>query len=132
MRDCPLAGARILLVEDEAVIAFDLAEMLTEAGADVVGPARTLASAFEQAADGELSAALLDILLGNETVFPVAKLLFDRGISLLFHTGDANGRALASAWLDCEVLIKPASREAIVGALAKLIARHCKADAVAS
>jgi DNA-binding response OmpR family regulator len=132
MRDYPLAGTRILVVEDEAIIAFDLTEVLTRAGADVVGPARTLAAALGQAARGEFSAALLDVWLGSETVFPVAKALFDRGIPLVFHTGDANGAALTNVWPGCEILTKPASREAIVGIFVKLLARQCGAGAVLS
>jgi DNA-binding response OmpR family regulator len=120
----PLAGARILIVEDEAVIAFDLTEALTEAGAAVVGPAMTLTTAFRHATDGELSAALLDVRLGSETVFPVAKALFDRGIPLAFHTGDPDASTLGSGWPESEILTKPASREAVVGALAKLLARR--------
>jgi DNA-binding response OmpR family regulator len=119
----PLAGSRILVVEDEAFVAFDLTEALTDAGAAVVGPAMTLTAAFRHAANGELSAALLDVRLGSETVFPVAKVLLDRGVPLAFHTGDRDASTLGRGWPESEVLTKPASREAIVGALAKLLGR---------
>jgi|SRR5262245_21980580 DNA-binding NtrC family response regulator len=124
MSDRPLAGARILVVEDEAVIAFDLTEALTDAGAAVVGPATTLTAALCHATNGELSAALLDVRLGSETVFPVAKALLERAVPLAFHTGDPDASTLARAWPDSEVLTKPASREAIVGTLARLLARR--------
>jgi DNA-binding response OmpR family regulator len=119
-----LAGSRILVVEDEAVIALDLTEALTDAGAAVVGPAMTLRAALRHAINGELSAALLDVRLGTETVFPVAKILFDRGIPLAFHTGDPDASTLRRAWPESEILTKCATREAIVGALAKLLARR--------
>jgi DNA-binding response OmpR family regulator len=116
-----LAGARILVVEDDALVALDLTEALTDAGAAVVGPATTLAAAFRHATNGKLSAALLDVRLGSETVFPAAKVLSDRGVPLAFHTGDPDASTLARAWPESEVLTKPASRVAIVGTLAKLL-----------
>ena len=123
MHHRPLAGARILVAEDEAIVAFDLADALIDAGAGVVGPAMTLTSAFRHALNGEFSAALLDVHLGSKTIFPVAKVLVDRGIPVAFHTGDPDQQALANEWPMSEVLAKPASREAIVGTLARLIAR---------
>jgi DNA-binding LytR/AlgR family response regulator len=84
----------------------------------------TLTTAFRHATNGELSAALLDVRLGNETVFPVARVLLERRVPLAFHTGDPDASALGSSWPESEILTKPASHEAIVGALAKLLARR--------
>jgi DNA-binding response OmpR family regulator len=71
-----LQGRRVLVVEDEALIGMLLEDELLEAGAEVVGPACSVKEALELidqvAADGGLSAAVLDINLEGETVSPVA------------------------------------------------------------
>jgi len=119
-----LTGARILVVEDEAIIAFDLQAMLSEAGALVVGPARTLRAAEQFATEVDISAAILDIRLDGKTIFSVARQLADRGIPFAFHTGAAEGHGLDTDWPGAEVLIKPAARATILATLSKLIDRQ--------
>ena len=76
------------MVEDEYLIADDLAEMLREAGADVVGPAASLPSALRLASHSErIDAAILDVQLDGVTVFPLAGELRARGIPMMFLTG---------------------------------------------
>lgn len=83
-----LKGKRILLVEDEYFIAQDMARAMAEAGAVVVGPAATVAEALRLiAASGALDAAVLDINLQGEMVFPVADALTTRGVPFVFATG---------------------------------------------
>ena len=119
-----LKGAHILVVEDEAIIAYDLQSMLSEAGALVVGPARTLCAAEQMGANSVLSAAILDVRVGGKTVFSLARQLADRGIPIAFHTGDADGHSLADDWPDAEILIKPAGRATILATLTKLVNRQ--------
>ena len=66
---------RVLLVEDDAVLGFELQTALSDAGLDVIGPARTVEEALALAADKDLLAAVLDIHLGGVMVFPVAEYL---------------------------------------------------------
>lgn len=83
-----LAERRVLVVEDEYLIADDLADMLRNAGADVVGPAASLPSAIRLAGSTErIDAAILDIQLDGVTVFPLADELRARGIPMMFLTG---------------------------------------------
>lgn len=81
---------RVLVVEDEYVIALDLASSLLELGVEVIGPAPSVEQALaviREHAD-ELDAAVLDINLGSETVYPVAEVLRERGVPFVFATGD--------------------------------------------
>ncbi len=79
---------RILIVEDEFLIAFDLSLALQEQGHDVVGPAAMLVDALAAVEREALDAALLDInLSGGETSFPVADALMARGVPFAFLTG---------------------------------------------
>jgi DNA-binding response OmpR family regulator len=78
---------RVLVVEDEALIALDIETALKSGGCEVLGPVGTLAEAARLAADTTLDAAVLDINLGNEKVFSVADALAERGVPFVFLTG---------------------------------------------
>ena len=88
VRRKPLSGCHILIVEDEFLIADDIAAMLREAGADVIGLAASLPEGMRLAADTErIDAAVLNIDLNGETVFPLADELQARRVRMLFLTG---------------------------------------------
>jgi CheY-like chemotaxis protein len=99
--------ARILLVEDEALVAAMLQDMLEALGARVVGPALTLDSACELAEGASFDAAVLDVNLRGEDVSAVAALLSRRGIPFVFATGYGGG--ISAAWPDAPVVEKPYS-----------------------
>jgi DNA-binding NtrC family response regulator len=102
-----LTGLSVLIVEDEPIIALDLASMLKEAGATVVGPAMTLVEAEALSAREQFHVALLDVRIGNETITPVAAQLAGRGVPLIFHTGHGNADSLIGRWPHSRVLHKP-------------------------
>ena len=81
-------AARILLVEDDAFLAFDLAQQLERAGFGVVGPASSSARALALLAETSCEAAILDVHLGHgDTSEPVAHELVARGIPFVTVTG---------------------------------------------
>lgn len=82
-----MPGLRILLVEDEVLVAMELAAMLVDMGCEVVGPVGQLADAISLARSAELEGAILDINLGGIEVYPVADELAARGIPFVFCTG---------------------------------------------
>ncbi len=82
-----LTGRRILVVEDEALIAMLLEDLLGGLGCKVVGPAANVTQALELAARERPDAAVLDVNLGKEQVFPVADALQKAGIPFVFITG---------------------------------------------
>jgi CheY-like chemotaxis protein len=84
----PLAGRRVLVVEDEYLIADDLAELLRRAGAELIGPAASLPKAVRLLEHGEKpDAAVLDINLRGIDVFPLVDQLAQRDVPMLFLTG---------------------------------------------
>jgi DNA-binding response OmpR family regulator len=85
-----LAGKCVLLVEDEVLITTLLVEILEEQGMIVLGPASTLAHALLLAAEAKVDAAILDVNLGAETSFPVARLLRARGVPFFYTTAFAS------------------------------------------
>jgi CheY-like chemotaxis protein len=82
-----LANCRILIVEDEAVIALELATILEDEGAEIVGIANNLASALDFVRLSHIDCALLDIYLHNETSYRVADALSHRRVPFAFLTG---------------------------------------------
>jgi CheY-like chemotaxis protein len=83
----PLSGLRLLVVEDEALVAMALEDMLGDFGCVVVDVAGTLARGVALAEKLAIDGAILDINLGGEKVFPVAERLAGRGVPFVFCTG---------------------------------------------
>ena len=113
--------AVVLVAEDEAIIAFELEAFLTEAGAIVVGPSYSLDDAMDRAEENGLSAAVLDIRLGEDTIAPVARLLTERGIPFLFYSGQIDTDPILAEWPHSMLVSKPASPRVVVHALAELL-----------
>lgn len=78
---------RVLVVEDEMLIATLIEDMLIDFGHEVVGPAMRLRRALEIAREETFDLAILDVNLANEQSFPVANLLLERNIPFIFVTG---------------------------------------------
>jgi DNA-binding NtrC family response regulator len=123
-----LSGVRVLVVEDDFFIALELATTLSDAGAEVVGPSNTVESALSSAEDETLSAAILDIRLGSETVAPVARLLAKHHVPFLFYTGQSKTDPLSAEWPDCQVLGKPALAASIIKAVMGLLEKRVSAS----
>lgn len=83
----PLSGKRVLIVEDDNILALNVADELAAEGATVVGPAASVAEALDVIASSELDGAIVDINLGGKAAFPVADALADRRVPFVFATG---------------------------------------------
>jgi CheY-like chemotaxis protein len=81
------AALRVLVVEDEPVVAMCLEDILEGLGCVPVGPATRLAEGLAMAAQEEFGAAILDINLGGERSTPIAEMLRRRGIPFVFASG---------------------------------------------
>ncbi|MBP1805251.1 response regulator [Rubellimicrobium aerolatum] len=87
-RNASLRGRRVLVVEDDYVVAQDLCEQLLSCGVEVLGPVACVAGALALLESGlDPHMAVLDIGLGPETVYPVADVLRARGVPFVFATG---------------------------------------------
>lgn len=113
-----LADRRILLVEDEILIAIELEMALEDAGAVVVGPIPGLAAAIEAARTADVAAAILDIDLAGHDVFPAADILRARGVPFVFHTGHGRRVELGHDYPAVPVCKKPMSGDRVVRILA--------------
>jgi len=111
-RTALLNGLRLLVVEDEAMIAMMLEDMLDTFGCVVVDIAGTLSKGLDLAGNLSLAidGAILDVNLGGETVYPVAERLAARGVPFIFCTGYGL-TGLASNFAHVPTLAKPYMRE---------------------
>jgi len=117
-----LRDKRILIVEDEAVVAMLVEDGLLNAGAKVVGPAASVGEALQLidgvAAGGGLNAAVLEIKLNGETVRPVADRLTAIGVPFLFATG--YGKDCNTGGHTAPMLQKPFGPEMLITAIEAL------------
>ncbi len=104
-----LAGCRILVVEDETLIAGVIEETLQELGCVVVGVVGKLDAALRLAADEALDAAILDVAIRGRPVFPVAEQLLARGVPFVLASGYGDW-ALPEILRDQPCLTKPFTR----------------------
>lgn len=118
--DVDLNGTKVLVVEDETLVACDIMLALQDAGAVVIGPAPTVQSALELIDRSPPEAAVLDVRLGADHVSPVARALHGRGVPFVFHTGHANEEMLGE-WPQARVVRKPADPSVLITELARLL-----------
>lgn len=110
---------RILLVEDEMLVAMLLEDMLTESGHTVIGPVAKLDQAVEAARNESIDLAILDVNLQGHEVFPVAEALAARQIPFVFSTGYGAG-GLPEAWRQRPTLQKPFRRDDLYRVIGEL------------
>jgi DNA-binding response OmpR family regulator len=118
MSSSELAGLRILIVEDDPIIALDVAETLTDAGAIVIGPAHTVTQALKLVDGGRLDAAVLDYRLEREVSSPIADWLGRICVPYLFHT--SSRAEPQAAYPHVPIIDKPTHREVLVALIKTL------------
>lgn len=100
---------RVLLVEDNFIIALDLAGLVEEAGVEPLGPVASVEEALAELERGRVEAAILDINLGDEDALAVADELERRAIPFAFATGYSPDDVLPPERAAVPVLAKPYS-----------------------
>ena len=118
-----LKGLRVLVVEDEPLIAALVSDMLVDLGCVPVGPAATLDDAQTLAANETFDAALLDVRLKGQDVFPLAQALLGRNVRIVFMSG-SSVHSLPTQWQGYRSIGKPFSCEDIAAALQSLSTHH--------
>src|SRR4051812_49784467 len=104
----------VLVVEDEALIASMIVEWLGEMGCEALGPVGRLSDGFDLVQSEPMDAAVLDVNVNSERVYPLADYLRDRGIPVVFATG--YGASIEETVLDAPVLEKPITSDQLARA----------------
>ncbi|MEJ0014010.1 MAG: response regulator [Bauldia sp.] len=111
--------SRVLVLDDEPLIAMMLEDWLAELGHQTLGPARTIAAALELVENGAPEAAILDLSINGEMSYAVAERLAVRGIPFAFATGHGAAR-LQAPYDAVPMLGKPFDFAGVKAIVAKL------------
>ena len=114
-----LDGRRILVVEDSPVVAPFTAEALSDLGCEVVGPAPNMAAARDLVDGEEFDAAIMDIHIRGERVFPLCEALSAKGVPFVLTSGYADWQ-MPDKWQDVPRLQKPYTIDQMQDALGAL------------
>ena len=117
-----LTGRRVLIAEDEPLLALDLSLSIEEARGEVVGPVATVAEALALIEREPVEAAILDVHLADRDIAPVAEALLARGVAVLFHTASAVPGEIARKFGAVPVCPKPMPPQAVLDTLARALA----------
>jgi DNA-binding response OmpR family regulator len=124
----PLTGLRILILEDEFLIAMDVEQLCRDSGAEEVAIMRSLDefkdSAVEQPA---FDVAIVDLMLAGVSTLDFARQIRDRGVPLVFASGHSDLQEIAEKFPDIAVVSKPYAGDDLIGAVAAAVAdRHSR------
>ena len=118
--DNALQGHRVLLVEDETLVAVELRLALSEAGAEVIGPAASVAEGKRLLADNDPTAAVLDVNLGGERIDPLVDLLIAESVPIVLVTGYDTEMALPPRLRHLRILQKPIPHATLINCMREL------------
>jgi DNA-binding response OmpR family regulator len=113
---------RILIAEDEALIAYELAQAVEEAGGEVVGPIDSVSEGLRLLSNEDVHAAILDVRLVDRDVAPIAAVLLEQGKVVIFHTASPVPADILERFGVVVVCPKPMLSDQVVTRLARLIA----------
>lgn len=118
-----LAGRRVLIVEDEVIVAFSLECEVADAGGEIVGPAHSLEEA-QGLLDQPIDVAILDINLNGQAVWPVAGALRDRGVPYVLASANCDDpRVPDPAFAEVPCFDKPVPLPLLIATIAGLAGR---------
>ncbi len=116
---------RVLVVEDEPLIAFDVADHLRDAGFEVVGPAASVSAALRLIESQGCDLAVLDVNLGRETAAPIAEVLNTKSLPFIALSGYSSDQ-LPEIFQRAPLLTKPVDSKKLVSVLRRCLDRRPK------
>ena len=113
-----MPGNRVMIVEDEPLVAMAMSELMAELGMTVIGPFGNVGQAIAALKDNSVSAALIDINLAGELVYPLADRLMADNVPFAFVTGYGS-ESIDRRYANVRVLQKPIKRDVLRGMFAQ-------------
>lgn len=115
---------KILVAEDEFIIAFDLCDTVEEAGFEVEGPHSDISSAMLAFQKDKPDLAILDVQLGDGNVFPLAQKLMEEDIPVIFHSGQFSSEEVEERFPGAKALSKPCPPSVMLNTVSQALAAH--------
>ena len=115
---------RILVAEDELIIAFDLCDTVEEAGFEVEGPHSGISSAMLAFQKEKPDLAILDVELDDGVVFPLAQKLAEENVPIIFHSGRHSREEVERHFPAATTLAKPCPPAQVIEAVNGVLAPH--------
>jgi two-component system, response regulator PdtaR len=120
----PHERPKILVVEDEFIIALDLSETVQDLGYELEGPFEANREAFEALEDEGLpDAAILDVFTADGEVYPLADRLVEAGVPIVFHSGHVTPDEVRARYPDAVACAKPCPPDRLIGALQEAVGK---------
>ncbi|MEL6878352.1 MAG: response regulator [Pseudomonadota bacterium] len=112
---------RILVAEDERIIAFDLCETVEEAGFEVAGPHSDISSAMLSFQKDKPDLAILDVKLDDGVVYPLAEKLANEDVPIIFHSGQFTRDEVKQRFPEATTLLKPCPPNEMLQAVSEIL-----------
>ena len=120
----PHERPKVLVVEDEFIIALDLSETVQDLGYDLEGPFEGNEAAFEALEDESLpDCAILDVFTADGEVYPLADRLVEAGVPIVFHSGHVTPEEVKARYPDAQACAKPCPPDRLIDALQEAVGR---------
>ncbi|MHA6345434.1 response regulator [Roseivivax sp. CAU 1761] len=113
---------RVLICEDEPIVALDLQFLVEDMGYEPIGPFSRVSDGERAARSQHVDAAILDVRLLDGEVFPVANALLEKNVELIFHSGHALSHEILAAYPNARCCPKPLSTSQLTKALGDIVA----------
>lgn len=123
-----LTGKRVFVVEDEALLALMITDMLADAGAVVVGPATTIEQGLAIASSAAIDLAMLDVNVRGSRIDPVVDVLDRRGIPYILATGYSDRPPQLRS--TTKIVRKPYVEDLLISSLSSLLDAGCDSKPV--
>ena len=104
----------VLVVEDEFIVALDLSETVRELGYRVTGPYANTDHALIAINDDLPDFAILDVSTGDGEIFPLADVLTEAGVPIIFHSGRMTPQEMQSRYPDAQACSKPCPPDQLI------------------
>jgi len=115
---------KVLVVEDEFIIALDVSETVQDLGYELEGPFEGNEAAIEAIEDEGLpDAAILDVFTSDGEVYPLADRLVEAGVPIVFHSGHVPPEEVKALYPDAIACAKPCPPDKLIGALQEAVAK---------
>lgn len=114
----------VMVVEDEFIIALDLSETVADLGLRCEGPFSTNSGALKALADEMPDCAILDVMIGDGEVFPVADALTSAGVPIIFHSGHVPPEEVRTRYPEAIACSKPCPPDQLIAMVTQALQAH--------